>query len=99
MGLAALLVAVFHANVTMAPHTCSAFGAVAPILLWLRLPWQAVLIWWHIGSPDQTEPCICRLDRPTFLRSAANIRLKSVNDSPTLSSISNVARAVASHFV
>lgn len=49
-GLVALLVAVFPANVHMAAHGIPLAGMVAsPVLLWLRLPLQGVLIaavWW-----------------------------------------------------
>ena len=48
IGLIALMVAVFPANVHMALHAES-FPHFAPGLLWLRLPLQAVLIalaWW-----------------------------------------------------
>ncbi len=45
-GLAALLVAVFPANVNMALHPASAGLGIAPFLLWLRLPLQALLVGW-----------------------------------------------------
>lgn len=48
-GLVALLVAIFPANVHMAMHPES-FPDVAPLLLYLRLPLQGVLIlwaWWY----------------------------------------------------
>jgi len=46
-GLVALLLAVFPANVYMALHPVEAGAAsIAPVLLWLRLPLQALLIWW-----------------------------------------------------
>lgn len=44
LGLMALLVAVFPANVHMALHP-EIFG-LSPVLLWLRLPLQGVLIAW-----------------------------------------------------
>jgi uncharacterized membrane protein len=44
IGLIALLVAVFPANLEMALHP-GRFG-ISPVLLWLRLPLQAVLIAW-----------------------------------------------------
>jgi uncharacterized membrane protein len=44
-GLVALLVAVFPANVHMAIHT-DQFPEFAPVLLWIRLPMQALLIAW-----------------------------------------------------
>ena len=48
IGLIALMVGVFPANVHMALHS-DAFPHFAPWLLWLRLPLQGVLIalaWW-----------------------------------------------------
>jgi uncharacterized membrane protein len=46
-GLVALLVAVFPANVHMALNPDQIAGLnIAPMLLWLRLPFQAVLIAW-----------------------------------------------------
>jgi uncharacterized membrane protein len=44
-GLAALLVAVFPANVHMALHT-ERYPQIPAWLLWLRLPLQGVLIGW-----------------------------------------------------
>lgn len=44
-GLIALLIAVFPANLHMALNP-SLFPEVKPLLLWLRLPLQAVLIAW-----------------------------------------------------
>jgi len=46
--LIALLLAVFPANVHMALHPDQIRGlpAVPPLLLWLRLPFQAVFAWW-----------------------------------------------------
>jgi uncharacterized membrane protein len=61
-GLVTLYVAVFPANVNMALNHISLDGVttVAPLLLWLRLPVQAVLIAWalwvrHDGPPRPTE--------------------------------------------
>jgi uncharacterized membrane protein len=46
-GLVALLIAVFPANLYMAMHPAEAGAAgIAPLLRWVRLPLQAVLIWW-----------------------------------------------------
>ncbi len=46
-GLVALLIAVFPANINMAVNNIQIDGiAIAPALLWLRLPLQLVLIWW-----------------------------------------------------
>lgn len=44
-GLIALLIAVFPANVHMAMHP-RFYSAMSPLLLWLRLPLQGVLIAW-----------------------------------------------------
>lgn len=43
-GLILLLIAVFPANIYMA--TSGRFHQISPVLLWLRLPLQFVLIWW-----------------------------------------------------
>ncbi len=54
IGLIALMVAVFPANVHMALHA-DAFPNFAPWLLWARLPLQAVLIavaWWCSRDPQ-----------------------------------------------
>ena len=46
-GLVALLIAVFPANWFMATHPIEAgAGSMAPAVLWIRLPFQLVLIWW-----------------------------------------------------
>lgn len=47
VGLAALLVAVFPANVNMAFNS-DHFRSIAPALLWARLPLQGLLIWWAL---------------------------------------------------
>lgn len=44
-GLVALLVAVFPANVHMALHP-ELFPAIPPWVLYVRLPFQGVLMWW-----------------------------------------------------
>ena len=44
-GLVALLVAVFPANVHMALHP-ERFPVIPPWVLYARLPFQGVLIWW-----------------------------------------------------
>ena len=44
-GLIALLIAVFPANIHMAMNT-NLYPDINPIILWLRLPLQAVLIAW-----------------------------------------------------
>lgn len=49
-GLIALYIAVFPANVNMAVKNIPFNGQHHPILLWMRLPLQAVLIawaWWN----------------------------------------------------
>ncbi|MGH2839983.1 MAG: DoxX family protein [Solirubrobacteraceae bacterium] len=43
--LIATLVAVFPANVHMAMHPAR-YPAFAPFVLWARLPFQGVFIWW-----------------------------------------------------
>jgi uncharacterized membrane protein len=48
-GLIALLVAVFPANVQMAMHP-DLYPGISPLMLWLRLPLQPILIawvWWY----------------------------------------------------
>jgi uncharacterized membrane protein len=58
-GLILLLVAVFPANVHMALHPDQIAGLnVAPLLLWLRLPLQLVLIawvWWCALAASRSE--------------------------------------------
>lgn len=54
-GLIALFVAVFPANVHMALHP-ELYPTLSPIGLWLRLPFQAVLIawaYWYTRSPKR----------------------------------------------
>ncbi|MBA2743414.1 MAG: DoxX family membrane protein [Chthoniobacterales bacterium] len=47
LGLIVLLIAVFPANIYAAVHGMRISGhAIPPSLLWLRLPFQAVLIAW-----------------------------------------------------
>ena len=46
-GIIALLIAVFPANIHMATHP-GAFSEFAPMLLWARLPLQALLIAWGV---------------------------------------------------
>lgn len=57
-GLIALLAAVFPANLHMALHP-DAFAEISPVLLWMRLPMQGLLIWWvslytRNGRPSET---------------------------------------------
>jgi uncharacterized membrane protein len=46
VGLIALLVAVFPANVQMAMHPSTYADIASPLALWLRLPIQLVLVGW-----------------------------------------------------
>lgn len=59
-GVIALLIAVFPANVHMAIHQVPVGDPpVSSWLLWLRLPFQAVLVawaWWHTQDPDAASP-------------------------------------------
>ena len=61
VGLIALLLAVFPANVQMALHPAR-FPEFSPLLLWIRLPLQFVLIgWaWRYARPAAPRP----LSRP-----------------------------------
>jgi uncharacterized membrane protein len=46
-GLIALLIAVFPANIYMATHPIeSGVVSIAPVLRWVRLPLQLLLVWW-----------------------------------------------------
>jgi uncharacterized membrane protein len=49
-GLAALLVAVFPANIYMATQGLVLTGLVGRMLLWLRLPFQPLLIAWALWA-------------------------------------------------
>jgi len=52
-GLIALLIAVFPANVQMALHP-DLYPSISPVVLWWRLPFQAVFIawvWWCSRRP------------------------------------------------
>jgi uncharacterized membrane protein len=54
-GLVALLIAVFPANIYMATHPIEAGAAsIAPVLRWVRLPLQPLLVWWLLWC---TKPC------------------------------------------
>jgi uncharacterized membrane protein len=71
-GLIALLVAVFPANVHMALNP-ELFPALGPVLLWVRLPLQGVLIawaYWFTRGPDHPRPG--PHDRPAPKRSAGS---------------------------
>jgi len=50
-GLVALLIAVFPANVYMAMENVQVTASLVPaVLLWARLPLQALLIWWVLWA-------------------------------------------------
>jgi len=49
LWLAAVLIAVFPANLHMALHP-DRFPGFAPELLWARLPLQPLLIWWALRA-------------------------------------------------
>lgn len=50
-GLVALLIAVFPANIYMAMNNVQVTANPIPgVLLWARLPLQAVLIWWVLWA-------------------------------------------------
>lgn len=54
-GLIALLVAVFPANIHMAMHN-ELYPEIAPVLLWMRLPLQFLLMawaYWFTGGPKK----------------------------------------------
>lgn len=55
-GLIALFIAVFPANINQAINAISIAGVPhIPILYWVRLPFQAVLIswaWWYTKDPE-----------------------------------------------
>ncbi len=55
-GLVALLVAVFPANVHMALHP-GLYPEISPVILWMRLPLQAVLVGWahRYTRPDARQ--------------------------------------------
>jgi uncharacterized membrane protein len=56
-GLIALFIAVFPANINMAVNSIPIEGIPHyPLLYWVRLPFQAVLIawaWWYTRKPDE----------------------------------------------
>ena len=56
-GLIALFIAVFPANINQAVNSISIEGIPhQPLLYWVRLPFQAVLIawaWWYTKKPEQ----------------------------------------------
>ncbi len=57
LWLVALLVLVFPANVNMAVHS-ERFQAFAPVLLWARLPLQALLVWWAWRATRPAAPAL-----------------------------------------
>ncbi len=63
-GLIALYVAVFPANINMALHGIQPDGTHIPgLMLWARLPFQAVLIWlawWLSRSPVEPAAPVAR---------------------------------------
>ena len=61
-GLIALLIAVFPANVHMAMHP-ELYAWASPLMLWLRLPLQGLLILWaysYTSTLDFIGPNSCR---------------------------------------
>jgi uncharacterized membrane protein len=57
-GLVALLIAVLPANIYMATAQIQPMSVVIPpVLLWLRIPIQGVLIWWVLWctQPQRTD--------------------------------------------
>jgi uncharacterized membrane protein len=56
-GLIALFIAVFPANINQAVHAIPIEGIPhIPIMYWIRLPFQAVLIawaWWYTKEPEK----------------------------------------------
>jgi uncharacterized membrane protein len=56
-GLAALLIAVFPANIYMLTSSLQAGAATVPsLLLWARLPLQPLLIWWVLWCSRRPAP-------------------------------------------
>lgn len=54
IGLIALYIAVFPANIKMALDNKPLFGKHMPFLLWLRLPFQFLFMWvaWWVSRDD-----------------------------------------------
>ncbi|WP_110515985.1 DoxX family protein [Herpetosiphon llansteffanensis] len=54
LGLMALYLAVFPANIQMLRQNAPLFGKQRPFLLWLRLPFQPLLIWlaWWVSRDE-----------------------------------------------
>lgn len=61
-GLIALFIAVFPANINQALHSIPIEGIPHhPVLYWVRLPFQAVLIawaWWYTRKPEEQPGAI-----------------------------------------
>lgn len=55
LWLVATLLAVFPANVNMALNP-DRYDAIAPALLWARLPLQGLLIWWVLRATRTPAP-------------------------------------------
>lgn len=57
-GMAALLIAVFPANIEIARHGVTLGNGVfvAPIWGWVRLPFQLLFIWWAIVVSREAKP-------------------------------------------
>ncbi len=55
MGLIALYIAVFPANINMAIKNMPIMGKQMPFLLWLRLPFQFLFMWvaWWVSKKDE----------------------------------------------
>ena len=53
-GIVLLLIAVFPANVYMAVNNIQLGGIMSnPVLQWVRLPFQGVLIWWVLWCTEK----------------------------------------------
>ena len=75
-GLIALLIAVFPANLHMAlnPHL---FPEIPPVLLWARLPFQAVFIAWALWSTGFRRPARRSDGAPGSTRNARGDAVRS----------------------
>lgn len=61
-GLVALLIAVFPANLYMAMDPAGAgASALSPLVLWGRLPLQAVFVWWVIWASQPSRPSYAKI--------------------------------------
>ena len=61
LWLVATLAAVFPANVHMALNP-ERYASISPTLLWLRLPVQALLIWWALRVTRPSHPYTIRAE-------------------------------------